>query len=88
MPQNRGPPNKKRKINVVVPEKIEFDFSAREEYLTGFHKRKVARQKFAQDEAAKKEKEEKLKFRQEVGSHLSYPDCTIARIISIHQAVC
>jgi ribosomal RNA-processing protein 17 len=67
MPQNRGPPNKKRKINVVVPEKIEFDFSAREEYLTGFHKRKVARQKFAQDEAAKKEKEEKLRFRKEVG---------------------
>jgi ribosomal RNA-processing protein 17 len=61
-----GPPTKKRKIAVTVPEKIEFDFSAREEYLTGFHKRKVARQKFAQDEAAKREKEEKLRFRKEV----------------------
>jgi ribosomal RNA-processing protein 17 len=60
------PPNKKRKITVVAPEKIEFDPSAREEYLTGFHKRKVARQKFAQEEAAKKEKEEKLRFRREV----------------------
>jgi ribosomal RNA-processing protein 17 len=67
-----GPPTKKRKITVTVPEKIEFDFSAREEYLTGFHKRKVARQKFAQDEAAKKEKEEKLRFRKEV-SHSNPP---------------
>lgn len=74
MPNNRGPPSKKRKITVVVPEKIEFDFSAREEYLTGFHKRKVARQKFAQDEAAKKEKEEKLRFRKEAGR----PTFTIA----------
>ena len=61
-----GPPTKKRKLAAPAPEKIEFDFSAREEYLTGFHKRKVARQKFAQDEAAKREKEEKLRFRKEV----------------------
>jgi ribosomal RNA-processing protein 17 len=61
-----GPPTKKRKIHVTVPEKIEFDPTAREEYLTGFHKRKVARQKFAADEIAKKEKEEKLRFRREV----------------------
>jgi hypothetical protein len=45
-----APPSKKRKITVTAPEKIEFDPSAREEYLTGFHKRKVARQKFAQEE--------------------------------------
>jgi ribosomal RNA-processing protein 17 len=62
------PPSKKRKITVTAPEKIEFDPSAREEYLTGFHKRKVARQKFAQEEIAKKEKEEKLRFRREVCS--------------------
>lgn len=61
-----APPSKKRKISVTAPEKIEFDPSAREEYLTGFHKRKVARQKFAQEEAAKREKEEKLRFRREV----------------------
>ncbi|KAF2033807.1 hypothetical protein EK21DRAFT_57595 [Setomelanomma holmii] len=60
------PPSKKRKLNVVVPEKIDFDPSAREEYLTGFHKRKVARQKHAQEEAAKREKEEKLRFRREL----------------------
>ncbi|KAF1914988.1 nucleolar protein 12-domain-containing protein [Ampelomyces quisqualis] len=60
------PPSKKRKITVTAPEKIEFNPSAREEYLTGFHKRKVARQKFAQEEIAKKEKEEKLRFRREL----------------------
>ena len=60
------PPNKKRKITVTAPEKIDFDPAAREEYLTGFHKRKAARQKHAQEEAAKREKEEKLRFRREV----------------------
>lgn len=65
-----APPPKRRrvegKIKVTPTEKIDFDFSAREEYLTGFHKRKVARQKFAQEEIAKREKEEKLRFRREV----------------------
>jgi hypothetical protein len=61
-----APPTKKRKITVTAVEKIDFDPSARAEYLTGFHKRKVARQKFAQDEAAKKDKEEKLRLRKEV----------------------
>jgi hypothetical protein len=66
-----APPTKKRKITVTAPEKIEFDPSAREEYLTGFHKRKVARQKFAQEEIAKREKEEKLQFRKEVRHSIS-----------------
>jgi hypothetical protein len=60
------PVSKKRKLAGPAAEKIEFDFSAREEYLTGFHKRKVARMKHAQEENAKKEKEEKLRFRREV----------------------
>jgi len=64
--RNAPPPNKKRKIKTVHEEKIDFDPAAREEYLTGFHKRKVARRKFAEDEAAKKDKEEKLRFRREV----------------------
>ena len=71
------PPNKKRKIKTVHEEKIDFDPAAREEYLTGFHKRKLARRKFAEDENAKKEKEEKLRFRKEVRakhtSHLITP---------------
>ena len=64
--RNAPPPNKKRKIKTVHEEKIDFDPAAREEYLTGFHKRKLARRKFAEDEAAKKEKEERLRFRKEV----------------------
>ena len=61
-----GPPNKKRKLAVTAPETIEFDFAAREEYLTGFHKRKLERKKHAQEENAKREKEEKLRLRREV----------------------
>ncbi|KAI8935940.1 hypothetical protein NX059_007447 [Plenodomus lindquistii] len=60
------PPSKKRKTAVTTPEVITFDPAAREEYLTGFHKRKVARAKLAQEEAAKREKEEKLRFRREL----------------------
>jgi ribosomal RNA-processing protein 17 len=65
------PVSKKRKLAGPAAEKIEFDFSAREEYLTGFHKRKVARMKHAQEENAKREKEEKLRFRREVRKILS-----------------
>ncbi|KAF2474768.1 terpenoid cyclases/Protein prenyltransferase [Lindgomyces ingoldianus] len=49
-----------------VPQEILFDPAAREEYLTGFHKRKLARAKHAQEEAAKKEKEERLRLRREL----------------------
>ena len=64
--RNGPPPSKKRKIKTITEEKIDFDPAAREEYLTGFHKRKLARRKHAEEEAAKKEKEEKLRFRREV----------------------
>lgn len=60
------PPNKKRKIKTVHEEKIDFNPAAREEWLTGFHKRKLERRKHAENENAKKEKEEKLRFRKEV----------------------
>lgn len=66
--RNAPPPSKKRKIKTVHEEKINFDPAAREEYLTGFHKRKVARRKHAEEENAKKDKEEKLRFRREVSS--------------------
>jgi hypothetical protein len=62
------PPNKKRKIKTVHEEKIDFNPAAREEWLTGFHKRKLERRKHAENENLKKEKEEKLRFRKEVGS--------------------
>jgi ribosomal RNA-processing protein 17 len=66
-----GPASKKRKIGSKAPAEITFDFAAREEYLTGFHKRKQARIKHAQEEAAKKEKEERLRMRREVGAAFS-----------------
>ncbi|KAF2876806.1 nucleolar protein 12-domain-containing protein [Massariosphaeria phaeospora] len=60
------PASKKGKTSSSAPDQISFDPSAREEYLTGFHKRKQARIKHAQDEAAKREKEEKVTFRREL----------------------
>jgi ribosomal RNA-processing protein 17 len=62
------PPSfKKRKTTTTkAPAEITFDFAAREEYLTGFHKRKVQRIKHAQEENAKKENEERLRMRKEV----------------------
>lgn len=68
------PPSKKRKTAVAAPESITFDPAAREEYLTGFHKRKVARTKLAQEENAKREKEEKVQFRREVSSRPGHAD--------------
>ncbi|KAH6648887.1 nucleolar protein 12-domain-containing protein [Truncatella angustata] len=72
-------PVKKRKFDHKV-EEINFDIDAREEYLTGFHKRKLQRVKRAQEEAAKREKEEKLESRkhareqrkQEVEEHVDH----------------
>lgn len=67
------PPSKKRKV-VHAIEEISFDNSAREEYLTGFHKRKVQRQKHAREQAAKEAREEKISMRKQVCSNLStYP---------------
>lgn len=63
------PPSKKRKFGAnttPAPENISFDPAAREEYLTGFHKRRQARIKHAQEENAKREKEEKTRLRREV----------------------
>ncbi|KAF2265676.1 hypothetical protein CC78DRAFT_418802, partial [Lojkania enalia] len=60
------PPNKKRKTSSTAPAEIKFDVAAREEYLTGFHKRKQARIKHAQEEAARKEKEERQRLRREM----------------------
>ena len=65
------PVDRKRKIhktNAKAVDSISFDFDSRNDYLTGFHKRKVARRKHAEEENAKKDKEEKLRFRREVRS--------------------
>ncbi|RMD44299.1 hypothetical protein DV735_g795, partial [Chaetothyriales sp. CBS 134920] len=50
----------------VAVEEIVFSPAAREEYLTGFHKRKVQRTKAAQEAARKKEREEKIRQRKRI----------------------
>lgn len=59
------PPSKKRKTTSAV-EEINFDNDARQEYLTGFHKRKQQRIKNAQEEAAKRARQEKIELRKQV----------------------
>lgn len=59
------PPSKKRKIEHRI-EEIAFDNDARADYLTGFHKRKVARAKMAVVEAEKRAKEERVEMRRQV----------------------
>lgn len=51
---------KKRRKSAPAIEEINFDTTARQEYLTGFHKRKQQRIKNAKEEAAKREREEKI----------------------------
>ena len=58
------PPSKRRKTTTTA--EVVFDPAARQEYLTGFHKRKQARIKHAQEIAVKREKEEKRRDREEV----------------------
>ncbi|KAJ5782760.1 Nucleolar protein 12 [Penicillium paradoxum] len=62
-----GPNLKKRKV-VAEPkvEEITFDLDSRQEYLTGFHKRKVQRAKHAQDNAEKRYKEERKVERKKI----------------------
>lgn len=55
-------PRKRRKLTSAI-EEIAFDFNAREDYLTGFHKRKLQRIKHAKEEATKKEREERITAR-------------------------
>lgn len=68
------PPRKKRKSASAI-EEISFDFSAREDYLTGFHKRKLLRIKHAKEEAAKKDREDKLAARKIVCLNLFMLPC-------------
>lgn len=61
--------DKKRKIhktNAKAVESISFDPDARNEYLTGFHKRKVQRAEHGREVAQKKLKEATVLARKEV----------------------
>ncbi|KAK3297457.1 nucleolar protein 12-domain-containing protein [Chaetomium fimeti] len=59
------PPPKKRKTTHAI-EEITFDKDARSEYLTGFHKRKQARIKHAQEVAEEKAREERIEMRKQI----------------------
>lgn len=62
------PRSKKRQTDHKIDE-IAFDFDARADYLTGFHKRKVQRAERAKAEAEKRAREEKIVMRKQVGSY-------------------
>lgn len=64
---SRIAPVKKRRKSEPAIEEITFNFDDREEYLTGFHKRKLQRIKYAKEEALKREREEKVANRRAVG---------------------
>lgn len=62
-----APPSKKRKLKQQSKtEEVVFDPSARFDYLTGFHKRKLERAKKAQEAAALKARQEKIDDRKKV----------------------
>ncbi|GAB5586581.1 ergosterol biosynthesis protein [Umbelopsis nana] len=56
---------KKRKQKQETVERIEFDFEARKEFLTGFHKRKLERKKKAREIAIERERVDRLQARAE-----------------------
>lgn len=60
-----GPPPKKRKAQHSI-EEIAFDNDARADYLTGFSKRKQARIKHAQEQAAEQARLEKIETRKQL----------------------
>jgi Nucleolar protein 12 (25kDa) len=64
--ESMPPPAKRRKPDSVAVEEITFDPTARQDYLTGFHKRKLQRAKHAQEIAEKKARAERIKERRKV----------------------
>ena len=61
------PPTKRRRLEpTTIVEEISFDPSARHDYLTGFHKRKLERTKAAQKVAEKRAREEKIEQRKKI----------------------
>ncbi|ORZ21593.1 nucleolar protein 12 [Absidia repens] len=56
---------KKRRMKKETVEAIDFDFDKRQEFLTGFHKRKLERKQASRDKYKEKERQERIKFRAE-----------------------
>ncbi|KAF9268957.1 hypothetical protein L218DRAFT_940743 [Marasmius fiardii PR-910] len=55
----------KKRVKRSQVKEVVFDEEARREFLTGFHKRKVAKAEAARKKAAEREKEERLETRRE-----------------------
>jgi Nucleolar protein 12 (25kDa) len=60
------PPSKRRKLDSTAVEEVLFDPAARQDYLTGFHKRKLQRAKHAQEVAEKKARAARIEERRKV----------------------
>jgi ribosomal RNA-processing protein 17 len=85
------PPSKRRRVekNASAVEEVMFDPSARQEYLTGFHKRKVQRAKHAQEIAEKRARAEKIEHRrkiredrrQEIEAHVQAVNATLRNMM-------
>ncbi|ORX56735.1 hypothetical protein DM01DRAFT_1406209 [Hesseltinella vesiculosa] len=56
---------KKRKVKKETVESVEFNFDKRQEFLTGFRKRKQERKQKAQERYKERERQERIKFRAE-----------------------
>jgi ribosomal RNA-processing protein 17 len=76
------PPTKRRKTEPTVAEEITFDPSARQEYLTGFHKRKLERAKHAREIAEKQARLEKLEARKQVRFEILAPEAGLTARLS------
>ncbi len=60
------PPLPKRRKIAPAIEEITFDPAARQDYLSGFHKRKQQRIRHAKDDAVKRDRDTKLEARKQV----------------------
>ncbi|KAK6369582.1 hypothetical protein LTS17_009488 [Exophiala oligosperma] len=60
------PPTKRRRTEPTVVEEITFDPTARHDFLTGFHKRKVQRAKHAQEAAERRARAERIAERKKL----------------------
>ena len=70
------PPAKRRKVEAASIAEINFDNAARQDYLTGFHKRKLQRAKQAREAAEKKARLERVEERRKVRPSLHRRDVT------------
>ena len=80
------PPTKRRKTEPSVVEEINFDTAARQEYLTGFHKRKLQRAKHAREIAEKKVRAERIEERKRVcHTYFIWLDLTLTHLLQLRE---